>query len=358
MKSAIAQYGYLNARLRARLANIKDSDLISSMLECSSFLTALTCLEHTDFSYLIDVYQKTGDIQMMEKALLEDQINTRKEILKYLDSKTKEAGQLFLIKLEIDNLKNIIRIFYDQYFLKSNSSTRLLYVLREKIATDVNWETLINATSWDSVIKSLENTIYFEAIKSFDESSIKENGLVYFETELDKFYYHEYDRRLRTLSENDYEIASSMLHHDLELKNVINLIRYAFFYQMDLDKVLHLMLPGGHLIKDVSLKMALEKNDKEQLKSILIKKFPKLGLEKIIQTESKTRMIQNCLSLEKALSKEREVQYRKIVLINPFNFGLLLAYFFNYDRYENLLIKVLISKYYNWSQERFLEVIG
>src|SRR5574344_786821 len=167
MKSAIARYGYLNAKLRARLANLRDSNVIKNLIDAGTFLQALEALENTAYASLAAAYRETGDLQMMEKTLLDDEISMRREIHDALDGHSRNVAGFFLLKIEIDNLKNIIRIWYDTTVLGGNSGYRLNYIIREKILSDISWDAVINASSWEQILTALGNAPCREVLARF-----------------------------------------------------------------------------------------------------------------------------------------------------------------------------------------------
>lgn len=360
MKSGIARYGFLNARLRALLANLRDSDIIGKLMRAGSFIQALEALDGTEYAPLTEIYRKTGDLQMMERALLEDQIAIRREVCASLDGKSAAAAGFFLIKIELDNLKSIIRIWYDSHVLGGRSGYRLNYILRSKIASDIQWDSVINSQSWDEIVKSLEPTAYGAVAASFSGDDIVRDGLVYFEMALDFWYYKSFLGAAGRLGRHDRKVASAVIHEDLELKNMLILIRYGFYYSVPSGRLRGLLLPGGGLYSDKALESCFSSVDPiGELKSYLIAKYPQFGLAAIFASETKAELLSRSFGLEKLLYEERSRRYRDIMQGgDPFNFGLIMACFFQYDRYDDSIRIILHGKYYQWPEQRIMEVLG
>lgn len=354
MKSALARYGYLNAKLRGRLANLRDSNVVGNVLSASNFLQALDALEGTSYAPLADVYRKTGDLQMLEKALLEDEIAMRKEICSSLDGQSSVVCGYFLTKIEMDNLKNIIRIWYDSNILGGSSGYRLNYIIRTRIENDVRWDDVINASTWDGIIKSLEGTAYHQTLSAFKQEDIEKDGLAYLEMSMDCWFYRSLLQAIAKLGPADRKAALCVEESDLDIKNILILIRYCFYYGVPPERLKPLLLPGGHLYKDKALSACF---DQDGIKAYLLKSYPKLNLDQIFSSDDKTQLLSRSLELERILAQQRDKHYKEILRGNPFTIGLVLSYFFRYDHYDNSIRVVLHGKYYNWPDDRIVEVL-
>lgn len=358
MKSAIARYGYLNAKLRARLANLRDSNVIKNLIDAGTFLQALEALENTAYASLAAAYRETGDLQMMEKTLLDDEISMRREIHDALDGHSRNVAGFFLLKIEIDNLKNIIRIWYDTTVLGGNSGYRLNYIIREKILSDISWDAVINASSWEQILTALGNAPCREVLARFKKEDLEKDGLAYMEMALDCWYYQGLMAEVAKLGHKDRDVAYSVLERDLDIKNILILIRYGFYYNVELKRLQSMMLPGGQLYSDRKLALCFGVSDGlDRIQAFLVKRYPKLNLGHIFSYDDKMQLLSRSLELEYVLADEREVNYKRIMRGDPFSIGLIMAYFFKYDRFDNSIRLVLHGKYYHWSDDRILEVL-
>lgn len=357
MKSGLSRYEYLNAKLDARLANLRDSNVTGKLLEANSFVQALDALEGTSYANLADVYKKTGDLQMLEKALLEDQISMRQGVCRQLDGQSAVVSSFFLMKIEIDNLKNIIRIWYDANILGGSSGYRLNYILRTKIYSDVNWDEVINSPSWDALVSALKPTVYYQTISQFTVDDIRNDGLVFWEMKMDCWYYQSLENAVRKLGRQDRQVAAFVLDSDFDLKNILILIRYGLYYGIEPKKLYTLLLPGGPLYLNPQFHKCFEGTDYSKLKAFLLHHYPHLPLGEIFEVQEKTDLLAKSLSLEKVLLKERIHNYRKITQGDPFTIGLIMSYFFNYDHYDDSVRIILHGKFYSWPDDKIMEVL-
>ena len=355
MKSALTQYGFLNAKLRARMANLDESHIIDKMLDCPTLMQAIEVLrEDSGFKNLATIYDESGDIQLVEKSLVDNEVAMRKELTKYLEGYAKDFSDLLIMKLEINNLKNIIRIWYDNILLGGNVGYRMNYVIKYKILNDIPWEALINAVNWEEIIKSLKGTCYYEAVNRHSSEDIRREGLVYFEMELDVDYYKKLLDSLKYMSKRDKLVANDVLGVDLNIKNILNIIRYGKYYDIPQEKLYSLLLQGGSLYESPSFQKSFKEGKVEEF---LIKKFPKYDLESILEATDKSSLLRGSLKLEKELSLHRKNVYKKILRGYPFTIGLIMAYCFVYEKFNNSIQVILNGKYYGWDNDRIMEVV-
>ncbi|MFA7108094.1 MAG: V-type ATPase subunit [Sphaerochaetaceae bacterium] len=355
MKSALTQYGFLNAKLRARMANLDESHIIDKMLDAPTLIQAIEVLrENPDYKKIATIYDESGDIQLIEKSLVDNEVGMRKELSKYLEDYAKDFSDLLIMKLEINNLKNIIRIWYDNILLGGNVGYRMNYVIKYKILNDIPWEALINAVNWEEIIKALKDTCYFEAVNRHSSEDIRKNGLVYFEMEMDVDYYKKLLDSLKHMSKRDRMVATDVLGVDLNIKNILNIIRYGKYYDIPHEKLYSLLLPGGSLYDSPNFKKSFKNKNVEEF---LIKRFSKYDLESIMEATDKSELLRRSLKLEKELAEHRKNVYKKILRGYPFTIGLIMAYCFVYEKFNNSIQVILNGKYYGWDRDRIMEVV-
>lgn len=356
MSNPVSRYGFLNAKLRARLSKQEEENLAEKLLKTSSFIEAMHEIKNSRFAELADVYEKTGDVELVEKMLVEDQIARHKEINNYLESVPKEVAEILLEKVEVDNLKNILRLWAESNLRHEDIGYRLNYIIKNKIVNDIPWNHLINASTWNSIQLALSGTIYEELFNSYPLETIATEGLMFLEMDLDNLFYSRLLTKVKKLDKYDRKISLEIYESDLDLKNILILIRYGWLYDMDKKNLRRIMIRGGHLYDNPIVEEYL----KTRNPMILITKFHELSdkLQNRFDTKNHNEIIKECLIIENYLAKERKRQYKKMLRGYPFCIGIVLAYFFIYESGIKRIRVILNGKHYGWSEEQIMGVIG
>jgi len=348
MKSPLLRYGYLNAKLRARMAEMRDSQVLEKAREAGSLLEVLEALKGTAYQELAEIYNSTGDLGLVEKALLERELLERQWVLGCLDEKPRKAASFLLQKIEIDNLKNTIRIWLDCRFWDLSPSNRMNYLLKRHIYSDVNWDELINSTSWEAFCKGLDGTVYQKACQSYSAEGLKNDQLAFLEMDLDKILYSAYETSLKELGGQDRKVATDILNRDIDLKNLLILMRYGTFYKLDSKRISSLLLQGGAVNGSKALSDYLASRDALGL----VKRFmPALAARLDRDSFSGNALLETMLEIEHFLGSERKKEYTMVLRRHPFTMALVLAYFFVYDNNDRVLRTLLNAKAYKMDKE-------
>ena len=126
--SKVSEYAFINAKLRARIGEIHSTNLLSDMIKAPTLNEAISVLKDTRYSSLVSVYAETGDLQAVELALMECEISTYRDVISYLKGKERELIMVLLEKVEMENIKNALRLWYSSVIRSHQITYRSSYI--------------------------------------------------------------------------------------------------------------------------------------------------------------------------------------------------------------------------------------
>lgn len=363
---ATSLYGFINAKLRARIGLMRQSHSIEDLLKANSMVEAVSVLRDSAYTEVAQAYDRTGDLQQMELVLLHNEIEMYREVAKYLEGKPADFVSMFLGKIEEDNLKNAIRLWYSSIIRHRPMRYRSAYLFKEKILSDIDWIALINATSWKDVCKALVHSPYHVIVNQFSQQQIQETGLFVLENKLDRQWYDQLMASTNRLSSTDREVAQSIFLIDIDLKNLLMMVRFGWYHKMQSDVLGSLLLPWGKVFNSKEVHMYVNASAETRDPFTIIDRFyPGLGsMVHQVAEEKKGSVhpdelvaLQN-LRIEGYLHQRRQAVYHKTLASDPFTIGVSLAYFFLYKEENSMIKAILNGKYYGYDEDYIRGVLA
>ena len=192
----VNDYAFINAKLRARLGQMKESHLFDDMIKASSLSEAMALLKDTRHSSLSSVYEATGDLEQVELSLLEEEISTYREICSYLKGEARKVVEVLLEKTECENLKNAFRLWYSMKVRNHSMTYRASYIYKGEIVHKIDYDRIINSRTYDDVLSALLKTPYYDVFRKFTIEDLSESGLFFLEIALDHLFFDHLFRAL------------------------------------------------------------------------------------------------------------------------------------------------------------------
>ena len=103
-------YGFINAKLRARIGKMRQDRLVENLLKAPTLVDAVALLRDSPYRRVAEVYDQTGDLQQMELVLLSTEIEMHRLVTKYLEGRRTNLVDHLLPTLEQLHLKNPIQL--------------------------------------------------------------------------------------------------------------------------------------------------------------------------------------------------------------------------------------------------------
>lgn len=354
---SVSRYGFINSKLRARIGKMRGSDLVERMIKAPNLVEAFSYLSGTRYEPLIKVYDETADLLAVEQAMTLEDIENHRDIISYLDRDTGRFVKVLLEKIETDNLKNAIRLWFSSNLSHHPMSHKASYLVRKKIANDIDWDRIINALEYKDILRAVEGTHYHAPLSSFDESYIKEKGLFDPEVMLDRLWYERLFSAMNHLSAEDRTLVHRMYFVEADLKNILHLIRYRFLKTLSEEDMKKVLIPYGliwtDLLKDDDgIYTAREIRDSAvRHYSVLSELFD--GLESADEDElNQSEVASRTMKIEAFMEKKRREENDSLLRVYPFTIGTILSYLSLCRAEDDALKAILSAKYYDWSEDR------
>ena len=116
--SQLSRYAFINAKIHARVSRMLDEQQLAALSKSRSIEQLLHQMQHTPYEQLYDIYHESGDIQMLEAEINRQAIRIHQEIAFSLDPVYSKLIDAFTRKLEIENIKGMIRLYFSNNIIK------------------------------------------------------------------------------------------------------------------------------------------------------------------------------------------------------------------------------------------------
>ncbi|HAK45380.1 MAG TPA: hypothetical protein DCO79_05605, partial [Spirochaeta sp.] len=187
-KTAVSEYGYINAKLRARISKILTDEFKNNLINSENIESAVQVLSSQGWDSAVEKWNSTGDIQNLEFELFKNHIENYRMVIKNTDGSLHNFINILSMKPEIENIKTVLRLWFGSRIKNRPIGYRSSYVFRERIYENIDWNLLINSIMYDDINAVFKNTVYgsvFSSQKVVDSN----DGLFTIETNLDRLYY-------------------------------------------------------------------------------------------------------------------------------------------------------------------------
>ena len=259
--SRVSDYSFVNAKLRARIGVMHDSHLIDEMIKAPTLVEAVAKLDGTRFAHIAEVYRSTGDMQQAELSMIEEEIATYREIASYLPDRPSGFLTVLLEKAEMDNLKNALRLWYSEVVRHHHISFRSAYVCRAVIVHRIDYDRIMNAQSYQELLRAFVGTPYHDVFARFSLDSLTEDGLFPLEIALDHLWFSHLAAAITQLAGPDRKIAEAIYTVDVDLKNILMLSRYSYYHHLTPAQLKAVMIPMGRIVEEAERRGALDSDD-------------------------------------------------------------------------------------------------
>jgi V/A-type H+-transporting ATPase subunit C len=355
MARPVTKYGFINAKLRARISKGLDSEHFRRMIEASDINEAVQVLGNTAYSEVPHVYHDTGDIKMVERVILSHEIDAVRELKRYAEGEVETLIDRLLEQYEMEILKDAIRFWFDRMVRIRDIEDGYSYLYKEPIVHNIDVYTIVYADSEEEIYEALENTPYFDVI-SEELPRAKEGGSLYtLETKLEHLYFNRLREAAEEFSGRDREIAERILGTQIDIENISRISRYIRFYR-DAGKQGELsFIPGGGNLSGKELEAVLDAA--EPMEALLSRLGTGFGDKQAFEQLKGKREDTSVRMLLTLVEEILEEEIRKLLYGYPFTVGIVLAYCFIKKNEIQKVIRVLNGKYYGTEQSRLNQLL-
>jgi len=350
MKSPIRTYGFINAKLRARISMLLDDEKIQQLVLARSLTEVLGLLRTTPYEVIDEVYRKTGDLKLGELELFKLEVGIYEEITRYTEGVLLRVVRALLLRYEIDILKNAIRLFFERNVRHRSIEAARYYVYREKILHDFSIDEIIGASSVEGITQALKKSPYRAIVEENWESVEKNRSLFPLEIGFDRFYYQNLLSETARLSQTDRRVVERLIGVEIDLQNIYWITRYAGYYEVSSDWLHTLIVPGGHNLRVDTIQDALHaENVTHFLQGLLRGNYPDISMLLSSDTHDRTSHL---LLIERLLEQIMIHEVKKTLAGFPFTIGIILSYYILKRNEIRKIQTILNAKQYEISPDR------
>jgi V/A-type H+-transporting ATPase subunit C len=356
LAGAVQKYGFINAKLRARISKILPEEQLAEMARAKSLTEAVELLKNTSFAVVASVFSKTGDIKSAELEL------ARREVRLYLELEELTKGEVRAIvyalaeRFEVENLKHALRLWFDSRVRGRRIDAAVGYLLRDRVHRDLALDRIVNAASLQEAAQALEGTPYGEPVGRSAAEVAQVRSLFPVEIALDHHFYRQLLAAVNGLGPRDRDIARRMIGAEIDLANINWLIRFKGFYKLAPERALACAIPEGiHLSPEAVAEAYAADNPTAVLAELVRRRYP--GLSGLLASREAVESYARLVMIERILAEILMLEVRHLLAGYPFTIGILLAYFVLKSAEIRRIMTILNAKFYNWPEERIMAAL-
>ncbi len=332
----IQKYAFINAKVKARSSLRLSDDFFHTLERTRSLPEAVQLFRETPYRELTTVYNDTGDLRLLEKVLLQQEIDLYLGIRRFLPEEAAAFSESLFLKYETNSLKFALRLWFAQSVRGLNISSQMGYFLPVAIRYTINYPGVINASDPEQVLDLLSSTPYEAVLKPYLYQCRQEQTLFFSEWALDSYYYIQVLKGLSHLDRLDRKEALKVVRHLLDRQNLLTILLFRTSSVFPGEDRTRYYLEGGEKMDRSLFLKSLDMNDAE-FRDVLHKLFPSLSFRELNQAFP---------LLFKAMEKDLNSLSRKLAAGNPFTIGIILSWYLKGQEELAGIRRILNDKYY------------
>ena len=227
MRSALSAYGFVNAKLRARLSKRLPPETIERLVKARSLPEALQFLKGTDYEPLLTTYADTGDLALAEARLYAREVEAYAELRRHLSEPGLSMVRALSLRLELEQVKAATRLWFDARVRGRSIDGKSGYLYRGVIANAFDVDALVRAPNAEALAQALAKTPYAAPARETLPAAVAARSLLGFELALDRLFYDEALGAAARLGPRDRRIAERWLLAEIDAQNEARAARYA-----------------------------------------------------------------------------------------------------------------------------------
>jgi vacuolar-type H+-ATPase subunit C/Vma6 len=376
-------YSYINARIHGLISKLLSEAQFSSFDRTGSITEVLHLLRSGSYKNLAEIYNKTGDIKMIELELFQYHRRVFSNLKKHSPESLESVIDAFSLKLDFDTIKNALRLWFDQRIRKRPISEFIAY-----IPEDITW----NGVSPHQIIntgtkKELESTVvkagFKDDIPDFSEeleTVFRDSSLFYLELAVDKGFYIKLLSKISVLGSRDYTILFSLIGKEIDVRNITRFLRFPELFteipaswprEKRTAHIEKIVIPGGSrfsvkdfesaVLKGFSMRPSTGSGSTEKQGNpsdsgsgiiSMINRSDYIHIDEFTAAASSSKemrrrnQLKTLLQIEHSLQNHLLKSAKKSKLEDPFSIGTLAAYLILKEREITRVRSLINAKYY------------
>ncbi len=352
MPGRLKTYGYVNAKIRARLSGLLSGEDFEGLIKAASADEAVLLLKSGVYSVELSRYAATGDVRAVEFALRIHEITLLSDITEDLPGEAGRFTTVLLLRYEVETLKNALRLWFERSVRGRDVSGGSSYLYRARIVHEIDYDKLVDARDIQELQQLLDGTPYPAVLKKELPAVESAGHLFPVETALDRFYFSRLHAQALELPAKDREIALRIIGVEIDLLNIDRIVRFVSFYRPAERSDWNLFLPGGQ-IPEATLKAAYSRQEAAEALTVLLSGT--YGGYRGLAEGQKSNPYAMLHMVEEILRRILYDEVKRLLWGYPFTIGTVMAYLFLKRKEIRSIVRILNAKQYGLSEERIRE---
>lgn len=349
MPGALTVYGFLNAKLKARISGLLSREFLETLVRAPTLPEAVARLKDTPYSALESEYSRTGDLRGCEALLYSMEVECHSSLERFAKEPVRSVIRAHTVRFEAETLKNALRLRFERRIRGHVSDGSDVYLYRGPLPNRLDLDAVLAAPDPESLAAAVSGTPYEPALRRAAPRAETEKTLYPLEAELDRLSFGILLASLEGLSRRDREIARRILGIEIDLHNVQWLARAQHFYRLGPEEALASLIPGGGTYDSARAAAAYKSGNLTDLTAVLLGGRNRgLGALAGSGGDPTARLA----FLEGALREVLRSESGRLLAGYPFTIGTVLAYFARKREEIRALLALLNAKYYALPEER------
>jgi V/A-type H+-transporting ATPase subunit C len=348
--TAVSTYAFINAKLRARISKLLNEEFFLSMARARSLVEAVSMLERTPYSEVVQTYKRTGDIKLCELDLARSEHTALSSLGKYTPETLKPFTQAILDHYTVLALKNALRLWFERVIRGRPIDDKVAYLVSEEGIAAAPVDPIINAEGVDEIVAALEGSSYAVVAEPLATLS-DESSLFRTEVALDKVYYERLLAAAGTLNRTDSAVAFRLIGVQIDMLNVNWVVRIKRFREVEERDLEASLLPGGAFLSREQLRDAYRSEGTlEKLIGGLGPRYSSIVRQ--VSPDAERNQLRRLALLQDLLRSILFQEIHRVLGGYPFTVGVILAYYLLVQNEVRTVASVLNARAYDLPTER------
>lgn len=263
---SVANFAAVNTKVKALKGKLLTKEQYEELINAKDYVQALSYLkENTNYKEAL----KDCNIQdlhrgQLEKILKKYYTKSFYKLSHYLRSDYKNLIKVLFMKLEIEDLKVILR---GKYLGREKEDLESLMTYKNPLS-EINYDDLISARNMEEAAEMLKNTKYYNHVFPMI-NSIKEEGMFRIEMSLDFSYFSELRKIEEKIHKESREILKNIIGVYSDLLNIQWIFRGKKYYNIAPEILLNYTIYDGYRLHLKDLKNLCYSKNIEELFTLI-----------------------------------------------------------------------------------------
>lgn len=348
MPSALSEYGYISAKLKARISTFLSEETLEKLARSKSLQEAFLPLRGTYLEIVESRYAATGDLKAVEADLDSIEFDAHSFSVSQVPEPASSFIRAKAREAEIDLIKGALRLWFDAHARGRVIDDRTGYLYKGRALGSIDLGDLVNAPTPADAAVVLTGSPYVSLVSELLPQAVASGSVFEMESSLDREYFENLFHTLELLPRRDRAVAERFVGVDVDIHNITNLIRLRSFNGIASDRTGRYLIDFGTAIPAFALSRAYDSDDLSGLAAAVLGVRGKAMEAGWDSRDNKARLS----SLERMLRRIRVAEARKCLAGYPFSIGIVLAYLALLSEQLRDVRTILNAKYFGLADER------